>query len=265
MPKRSSSPRPASPPKLAVALPAALLAIALLGGCGESSGGGSSASTSAAATAGATTAQSASTAPSSTAPAAKPHAPVRHGAGHGAAPSKAELQQHKREAFQSLANAKPAPKQTPAQRAASHVNDIVLRSPTISGGKLSSENTCHGAGRSPALRWSNVPSGTAEIAILTLSVTPVNGKLFYDWAVAGIPPSVREIPAGQLPAGAVAGRTGWGSTSYKICPAGHETYVFSIYALPRALRPGAGFDPAVFRTQALADAKHLGLLIATYR
>jgi len=110
-----------------------------------------------------------------------------------------------------------------------------------------------------------VPSNTSEVALLVMNTTPVNGQLFFDWAVAHIPPTVKELSAGRLPAGAVVGRNSEGKVAYSLCPAGtkHETYLFLLYALPKGLSPTPGFDPESFRLQAMHDARHSGLLAAT--
>lgn len=233
-----------------------VLPLASLAGCGESSGGGTPA---ASAPASSTPAASTQASTSSTT-----SAPPTRTQQSSASSRQAAAKARKREAFQSLANATPAPKLTAAQRAGRPAADIELQSPTNRGGRLSAENTCHGADRSPALRWSHIPAGTAEIVVLALGVAPVAGKLLYDWALAGIPPSVHEITAGQLPQGAISGRNGYGGTGYKLCPSGHETYLFAIYAVPTSLHPSPGFEPAALRAQAAHVARHTGVLIATY-
>jgi phosphatidylethanolamine-binding protein (PEBP) family uncharacterized protein len=237
----------------------------LVSGCGES---GKTPVASAPASTAPTTTQAppASTSPTSSTPSPSSSASEQHSAPTGHHGKSEAAKARAREAFQSLANAKPAPKQTAAQRANSLVSDVRLASPAVPGGKLSSESTCNGADRSPALRWSNIPPGTSEIAVVAISATPVAGKLFFDWAVAGLSPNLHEIPAGQLPQGAIVGRNSYGSNGYKICPpaGAHETYVIDLYALPASLHLTTGFDPATLRTQALGSARHVGLLIASY-
>lgn len=169
-------------------------------------------------------------------------------------------------------NSQPAPKLTPAERANVPVSDIALSSPAIaqahvaSAPTLSRRYTCQGANQSPPLHWTGIPSDARELALLVVSATPVNGKLFYDWAVAGLSPTLKGLSSGALPAGAVTGRNGNGQTAYSICPTGakHESYVFLLYALPQSLSPQPGFDPATLRQQAMRIARHTGLLIGTY-
>lgn len=174
----------------------------------------------------------------------------------------------RRSVLQSLGNAKPARRLSEAERLKLPVNDIVLSSPTLAGGlALPSENTCDGSDQTPALSWKNIPSGTAELVIFAISTQPVDGKLFFDWALSGISPTLQGIQAGQLPAGVVVARNSAGQVAYTICPpaGSQETYAFSIYALPRKLPQARGFEPALLRTEARRTARHIGLLLATYK
>lgn len=125
--------------------------------------------------------------------------------------------------------------------------------------------TCDGKGTSPALSWHGVPARTAELVLLAMNVQPVEGKLFFDWAVAGLSPDLEEIEAGKLPKGAIVGRNGFGKAAYEICPeGGGETYMFSLFALPEKLSPAQGFDPSVLRREVLDAAGNVGLLALSY-
>jgi phosphatidylethanolamine-binding protein (PEBP) family uncharacterized protein len=109
-------------------------------------------------------------------------------------------------------------------------------------------------------------SGTQELMLFAISTEPVSGKLFFDWAVAGLSPSLKGLEGGSLPAGAVVGRNGDGRDGYALCPANgkRESYVFALFALPQRLAPQAGFDPAALRQQAIKIARHTGLLVGSY-
>lgn len=165
-----------------------------------------------------------------------------------------------------------APKLTASERAKASVADITLSSTAIKQVRnavtptLDRQYTCRGADRSPPLRWTGVPPGTAELALFAISTQPVNGRLFFDWAIAALKPSLKGLERGSIPAGAVVGRNGAGDTRYSVCPPSgkRESYVFALYALPRSLAPQAGFDPATLREQAIALARHTGLLVGTY-
>jgi phosphatidylethanolamine-binding protein (PEBP) family uncharacterized protein len=166
----------------------------------------------------------------------------------------------------------PEPKLTAAQRAKISVADITLSSPAVkqarsaSTATLSRQYTCRGANHSPPLRWAGVPPGTKELALFAISSQPVNGKLFFDWALAHLNPSLKGLDSDTLPAGAVVGRNGHGQPAYSICPTGakHENYVFVLYALPQSLSPTPNFDAASLRQKAIQLARHTGLLFGSY-
>lgn len=159
---------------------------------------------------------------------------------------------------------------TPKQREEATVASMALESPSAeasSGGPqaLPATYTCDGKGLSPALRWQGVPQGTAELALFTMNIQPVQEKLFFDWAVAGLSPDLTEIEAGKLPGGAVVGRNSFGNTGYEICPeGGAETYMFAVFALPRKLSPAKGFDPSALRTEVLDASGNVGILALSY-
>lgn len=163
-----------------------------------------------------------------------------------------------------------APTITPKQRREATVADIALESPVglPSGGgvdALPAKYTCDGENTSPELRWHGVPAGTAELALLVMSLKPVDGKLFFDWAVAGLSPELEEIEAGKLPEGAVVGRNGFGKTAYEICPeGGGENYIFALFALPEKLSPSQGFEPFALRKAAAESSGNVGLLPLSY-
>jgi phosphatidylethanolamine-binding protein (PEBP) family uncharacterized protein len=164
----------------------------------------------------------------------------------------------------------PEPGITPQQRREATVASISLQSPSVppsSGGPqaLSAEYTCDGKGISPALRWQGVPQGTAELVLFTMNIQPVEGKLFFDWAVAGLDPELQAIEAGKLPKGAVVGRNSFGKTDYEICPeGGAETYMFTLFALPKKLSPSQGFEPLALRKAVAEVSGSVGLLALSY-
>jgi hypothetical protein len=152
------------------------------------------------------------------------------------------------------------------------VADITLSSPAIrqvrsaSIPTLAGQYTCRGADNSPPLRWRAIPPGARELVLFAISTQPVDGKLFFNWAVAGLSPRLSGLNNDSLPPGAVVGRNGYGHAGYSICPADgrRESYAFVLYALPRNLAPRANFDPAALRLQAMALARHTGLVVGTY-
>jgi phosphatidylethanolamine-binding protein (PEBP) family uncharacterized protein len=159
---------------------------------------------------------------------------------------------------------------TPEQRRDATVASMSLQSPSSqasAGGPqaLSAEYTCDGKGASPALRWQGVPPGTAELVLFAMNTQPVEGKLFFDWAVAGLSPELEEIEAGKLPKGAVTGRNSFGKTGYELCPeGGGETYLFTLFALPKKLSPAQGFEPFALRKAVAGASGNAGLLALSY-
>lgn len=164
----------------------------------------------------------------------------------------------------------PAPKITAEQRREATVANLTLQSPSsrpsASGPQaLPVQYTCDGKNTSPALRWQGVPQGTAELVLFAMNIQPVGGELFFDWAVAGLSPELEEIKAGELPKGAVVGRNGFGKTDYEICPEGaEETYMFTLFALPKRLSPAQGFEPLALRKAVLDVSGNVGLLALSY-
>jgi phosphatidylethanolamine-binding protein (PEBP) family uncharacterized protein len=172
-----------------------------------------------------------------------------------------------------IAQPKGEPEQAPSSSevANSAVADIALGSPNFittasSEYELPSTYTCDGKNSPPTLKWSGVPAGTEELILFVLGLEPVGETLFFNWAVAGLDPSLTEIPTGQLPTGAILGRNGYGKEAYSICPAQgqSETYVFALYALPQALSPKRGFDPMSLRKEVLGLSGDVGLVTAAY-
>jgi hypothetical protein len=113
-------------------------------------------------------------------------------------------------------NSKPAPKKLGASAGTHPVADISLSSPALSasGTQLPARYTCAGADESLPLHWSQVPAGTQELVLFVVSEQPVDRKLFFDWALGGLNPSLQGLGAGQLPAGATIGRNGYGHEAY---------------------------------------------------
>ncbi len=250
------------------ALASLLVAGALLAtGCGETTSGNPSAQAGA-------TSSSASTTPTSatatTSTSGRP-APAKTSRRHSA-PTGSSSRKGRAPLVLPSANSQPAPKLSSSERAHVSVADITLSSPAIkqirlaSSPNLAPRYTCRGTDESPPLHWTNPPAGTKELALFAISIHPVGGKLFFDWAIAGLSPDLHGLAGGAKPAGAVIGRNGYGNAAYSICPADgtRESYVFALYALPRSLAPKANFDPATLRQQAIGLARHTGLLVGTY-
>jgi phosphatidylethanolamine-binding protein (PEBP) family uncharacterized protein len=259
-----------------------LLAALLLAGALAAAGCGESSKPSAAATAqttstpstGAQAAGSTTGAPRAGAPAgqATTGSPARNSANAAPAGSAPASGKHRAHLVLPPPGSHPEPKLTASQAATLPVTDIDLSSTAIkqhagsSQSAIANQYTCHGADRTPPLHWSNLPSNTRELALFAISTRPVNDKLYYDWAIAGLNPKLTGLNAGQLPPATITGQNSAGHAGYTLCPpAGKpENYVFLLYALPTSLNPKQGFNPQTLRTQAKQVARHTGLLVGTY-
>jgi phosphatidylethanolamine-binding protein (PEBP) family uncharacterized protein len=129
-------------------------------------------------------------------------------------------------------------------------------------GYIPERYTCDGADVSLPVRWSHIPSGTAELVIFAINLQPVHGRFFFDWALAGISATSQGISAGVLPPGAIVGRNSAGKVGYSICPAKgtpEEHYIVRVVALPHPLAAKPGFDAEVFYREAERSATAVGL------
>jgi Raf kinase inhibitor-like YbhB/YbcL family protein len=144
---------------------------------------------------------------------------------------------------------------------------ISLRSNAFAeGGTIPQRFSCDGAGDSPPLAWSAVPTGAKE---LTLVVEDPDADRFVHWTVLKISPRTISIPINQVPRGAVetknsAGSRGWTGP----CPPEGDSphhYVFALYATDAPLGLGEDASPDDVR-QALADhAVARGTLTGLFR
>ncbi len=144
--------------------------------------------------------------------------------------------------------------------------DLTLSS-SVKLDPIAAHFTCDGANVSPPVTWGHLPSNTAEVDLFLFNLAPVNGKLFANWAVAGLSPKLSGVSAGQLPAGATVGRNSYGQVGYSLCPPKGPAvrYAFLVYALPKKIPVATGFNPEALREKALHTAESAGLLGASYR
>jgi phosphatidylethanolamine-binding protein (PEBP) family uncharacterized protein len=165
----------------------------------------------------------------------------------------------------------PEPGITQQQRNEVTIASILLESPDlqpVEGGvdRLPVQSTCDGEDSWPSLRWEGIPPETSELLLFVVNLQPVDGTLFFDWAIGGLDPSLDGIEAGDLPKGAVVGRNSFGRIGYSVCPpeGRSETMYFTLFALPRPLSPERGFDPLEMRKRASAQSANAGLMAASY-
>jgi phosphatidylethanolamine-binding protein (PEBP) family uncharacterized protein len=144
--------------------------------------------------------------------------------------------------------------------------DIQLSS-SIKLDPLPARYTCDGANVSPPVIWGHLPSNTAEVDLFLFNLAPVHGKLFANWAVAGLSPKLTGVSVGRLPAGAIVGRNSYGQVGYSVCPPKGPSVrlAFLVYALPQKIPARPGFNPEALREKALHIAESAGLLGASYK
>jgi len=145
---------------------------------------------------------------------------------------------------------------------------------TIAAAQVFNQFGCTGGNISPALSWSNAPAGTQSFALLMHDPDAPTGSGWWHWVVYDIPASVTSLPAGAgdpkkslLPAGAVQGRTDYGSVGYGgPCPPPGKPhrYYLRLYALKVAkLDVPADASPALIgfnvNAAALGKAELMGL------
>jgi phosphatidylethanolamine-binding protein (PEBP) family uncharacterized protein len=127
---------------------------------------------------------------------------------------------------------------------------------------ISTSYTCAGANASLPLKWGAAPRGTRELGVFVMHHVQ-KGRLAADWAIVGLRPTVRSIPSGSLPAGAVVGRNSAGQRRYSVCPPkGKEVeYGVFVFALRHPLHAHAGFNPVpVFERLEAGGAAGFGLI-----
>lgn len=101
---------------------------------------------------------------------------------------------------------------------------------------------CEGGNVSPALSWSGAPAGTKSFAITVYDPDAPTGSGFWHWTVVNIPATTSGLVRGagelggkNLPAGAVMGRTDFGSAAYGgPCPPKGDKphrYIFTVFAV----------------------------------
>lgn len=157
---------------------------------------------------------------------------------------------------------------TPEQERQTTKANITLETPSFEAGRtLSAKYTCDGENTWPALEWKGLPSEVGELVLLVLSVDPVKQKLLFDWALAGLDPSLTSIEEGELPDGAIVGENSFGEDAYNLCPSPgrSENYIFMLFAIPEALDPEPGFDAKALRKEMLDEHGSVGLLSASYQ
>ena len=141
----------------------------------------------------------------------------------------------------------PVPAQSAGNGPHRAADAFTLTSPDIAEGARIAEAQvfdgfgCKGSNVSPALAWRHPPAGTRSFALLVHDPDAPTGSGWWHWIVYNIPASVSSLPAGAgdpnkklMPAGALQGRTDFGTAGYGgPCPPPGKPhrYYFMLYAL----------------------------------
>jgi Raf kinase inhibitor-like YbhB/YbcL family protein len=129
---------------------------------------------------------------------------------------------------------------------------------------------------SPALTWTDPPSGTKELALIVDDPDAPTSEPWVHWVIYRIPATLRTLAEGiparptlDQPAGTLQGKNSWRTVGYRgqAPPKGHGThhYHFRLYALDAALQAAAGLDKnallGLMKGHILAQAE----LVGTYQ
>jgi Raf kinase inhibitor-like YbhB/YbcL family protein len=133
-----------------------------------------------------------------------------------------------------------------------------------------------GADVSPQLSWSGFPAETKSFAVTCFDPDAPTGSGFWHWAVANIPATVTELPAGagdpdssKLPPGAITLSGDAGAARYigAAPPPGHgpHRYLFAVHALDLEQLPiDPGVTPAIMGFHMFGHTLARAVITATY-
>lgn len=96
--------------------------------------------------------------------------------------------------------------------------------------------TCDGAGRPPAMTWSDPPPTTRSLVVELVDTEAPSG-VFAQWLVYDIPSGARGLTP-PLPAQATQGRNGYGREGYgPLCPPPGQTHIYLLTVYATTLDP----------------------------
>ncbi|MCE0768629.1 YbhB/YbcL family Raf kinase inhibitor-like protein [Pseudonocardia kujensis] len=155
-------------------------------------------------------------------------------------------------------------------------SDDVTHGGTLDTPHLSGLMGAGGEDRSPHLSWSGFPEGTKSFAVTCYDPDAPTASGFWHWAVADIPASVTELPAGagdenasSLPEGAVVLANDAGMKRFvgAAPPPGHgpHRYIFVVHAVDvESLGLPDGATPAFLGFNLFSHAIARATLTATH-
>ena len=115
------------------------------------------------------------------------------------------------------------------------MGDLILKSPAFeNGAEIPSRYTCDGENINPTLIIENVPEGVKSLVLIMDDPDATGGATWDHWLLWNIPPETKEISENSVPAGAIQGKTSWGTNKYGgPCPpkgSSPHRYMFKLYA-----------------------------------
>jgi Raf kinase inhibitor-like YbhB/YbcL family protein len=145
---------------------------------------------------------------------------------------------------------------------------IEVSSPAFeSGATIPKRHTGEGEDVSPPLKWSSLPQGTKEIAIICDDPDAPTQKPFVHWVAYKIRADRRGLPEGSTE-GALEGTNDFDEVGYDGCmpPRGHGVhhYHFKVYALDIELDTPAGLSKDELLEAIEGHVLDEGELIGTY-
>jgi Raf kinase inhibitor-like YbhB/YbcL family protein len=129
-----------------------------------------------------------------------------------------------------------------------NIRDLTVTTPAFEPeGAIPARHTGEGEDVSPALRWSGVPEGTRQLAVVCHDPDAPVPHGFTHWVVYGIPPETEGIPEGGGDA-FTEGVNDFGNSGYNGCMPpedhGRHHYYFWVYALDTEVDAGPGLSRA---------------------
>ncbi len=135
------------------------------------------------------------------------------------------------------------------------------------GATIPKKHTGEGEDVSPLLRWSSLPQGTKEIAIICDDPDAPTEKPFVHWVIYKVPADQKGLPEGVI-GGALEGINDFGRRGYDGCmpPQGHGVhhYHFKVYALDTELDAPADLSKDDLLAAMEGHILDQGELVGTY-
>ena len=149
-----------------------------------------------------------------------------------------------------------------------NIKDLTVTSPAFGfGDPIPREHSAEGDNVSPPLRWSGIPDGTRQLAVVCHDPDAPMAHGFTHWVVYGIPPSstgIEEGGGGEFTEGANDfGNKGYGGP---LPPEGHgrHHYFFFLYALGTEIEQGPGLTRLQLLDQISDHVVEMNRLVGTY-